>query len=71
MPRPSRYANCPRCAGHELVILAEADHIDEMNMNPLRLVQRVFGARLYYCHTCRLQYYDLRRRRPAGQKHAD
>jgi hypothetical protein len=64
MPLPSRYAACPRCAGHELEILKKRDHIDKMNKNPLRLVQQYLGARLYYCWGCRLQFYDLRSLRP-------
>ena len=70
MPVPSRYANCPRCAGREPAILKKRDRIDKLNRNPLRLVQRFFGARLYYCWSCRLQYYDLRRLQPARRETA-
>jgi DNA-directed RNA polymerase subunit RPC12/RpoP len=70
VPLPSRYTNCPRCAGRELSILKKPDHIERLNTNPLRLVQRFFGARLYYCWACRLQYYDLRGRQPAMRQTA-
>jgi hypothetical protein len=66
VPYPSRFANCPRCAVSELDILIKRDHINTMNRNPLRLVQRFFGARLYYCFGCRLQFYDLRGLMPEG-----
>ncbi|MGA3027623.1 MAG: hypothetical protein ABSF98_22915 [Bryobacteraceae bacterium] len=52
------------------MILKKRDGIDKLNRNPLRLVQRFFGARLYYCWACRLQYYDLRRLQPAARKTA-
>lgn len=70
MPSPSRYVRCPRCAVGELEILKKRDHIDKMNRNPLRLVQRYFGARLYYCWGCRLQFYDLRTLTPPAQQAA-
>lgn len=65
LPLPSRHAACPRCAGRELEILKKRDRIDKMNRNPLRLIQRFLGARLYYCWACRLQFYDLRGLKPA------
>jgi len=64
VPLPSRYANCPRCTSRSLEIRKKRDYIDELNGNPLRLIQRFFGARLYHCLGCRLQYYDLRRLQP-------
>lgn len=70
VPLPSRYTNCPRCASRALTILEKRDYIDKLNRNPLRLVQRYLGARLYYCWRCRLQYYDLRRLRPASRETA-
>ena len=68
VPLPSRYANCPRCSGRELVVLKKRDYIDKLNGNPLRLMQRFLGARLYYCQGCRLQHYDLRSLHPAGRE---
>jgi DNA-directed RNA polymerase subunit RPC12/RpoP len=70
MPLPSRYTNCPRCSGRELAILKKRDRIDKLNGNPLRLVQRFFGASLYYCRGCRLQFYDLRSLKPASRETA-
>jgi hypothetical protein len=61
MPLPSLHANCPRCANLDLTILKKRDRIDKLNRNPLRLMQRALGARLYHCWRCRLQFYDLRR----------
>jgi len=66
--RNLRHAGCPNCGQHDLTVLSKRDRVDRWNRNPLRLVQRLFGARLYHCWLCRLQFYDLRGRLPALKK---
>jgi DNA-directed RNA polymerase subunit RPC12/RpoP len=61
--RGARYAACPKCGWYDLAMRARRDRVDKMNRNPLRLLQRLFGARLYHCLHCRLQFYDIRRLR--------
>ncbi len=65
-PRIDRgpYANCPKCGSVNLSILRSPDFVDEMDLNPFRNMRRLFGARLYHCWRCRLQFYDLRARHP-------
>ncbi len=58
--REAKYAACPKCGWYDLVIRSKRDQIDKMKQNPLRLLQRLFGGRLYHCRHCRLQFYDLR-----------
>ena len=58
--KEAKYAACPKCGWYDLTVLTRRDRIDKMNRNPLRLLQRVFGARLYHCAHCRVQFYDLR-----------
>jgi len=77
LPRPYLYlfrlrTCCPRCGNTDLRQLQERDGIDEMYSNPLSRLQRFFGAPLYWCQFCRLQFYDFRPRHknesiPAGQ----
>jgi hypothetical protein len=63
--RQLRFASCPRCRGFDLTRLSKPDRVDSFDRNPVRLAQRMFGARLYHCWLCRVQFYDLRPRRPA------
>jgi hypothetical protein len=56
----SIHARCPRCHSFDLRERSKRDSVDRMNRNPLRLIQRFLGARLYHCEYCRLQFYDLR-----------
>ncbi len=58
--RKAKYAGCPKCGWCDLVIRSKRDPVDRMKQNPFRLLQRLFGARLYHCLHCRLQFYDLR-----------
>jgi hypothetical protein len=44
------------------------DTVDTMNRNPLRQLQRLMGAHLYHCDSCRLQFYDLRPLRAEAQQ---
>jgi len=59
--REARYAACPKCGWYDLVLQTRRDRIDKLNRNPFRLLQWLFGAPLYRCAHCRLQFYDLRR----------
>ena len=54
------YPRCPRCGTYRLTRLATRDRIDTMYKSFFSHAQRVFGAALYHCRYCRLQFYDLR-----------
>ena len=54
------YPRCPLCGTYRLTRLAERDHIDPMYKGPFNLAQRIFGADLYHCRYCRIQFYDRR-----------
>jgi hypothetical protein len=56
------HARCPRCGEMQLEVLRDRDYIEGFENNPLRIMQKLFGAKLYYCWECRLQFYDLRPR---------
>ena len=58
--RDSRYVSCPRCAGQNLRVFSRIDRIEGMQRNPLRWIERLLGAPLYYCAACRLQFFDVR-----------
>lgn len=45
--------------------LRSVDKIDRMYKNPLSYWQKFLGAELFWCPSCRLQYYDLRKRLPS------
>ena len=53
--------HCPRCGTERLSVRRELDKIDSLRRTPIGLVYRLLGARLYHCHSCRLQFYDLRK----------
>lgn len=57
-----RFVRCPRCTSRDLRIRQKRDRVDGFSKHPVRLLQGLFGARLYYCWQCRLQFYDIRRR---------
>jgi hypothetical protein len=57
-----RNTHCPRCWNVRLQKLSSVDHIDAMYTNPVSYFQKWFGAHLYCCSICRLQFYDLRER---------
>jgi uncharacterized protein with PIN domain len=59
-----RYTQCPQCGTAKLSRLKSIDYVDQLNKNPLRLLLRMFGAPLYHCTFCRLQFWDLRARHP-------
>ena len=54
------HPRCPRCGTYRLTRLATRDRIDPMFRSILSMVQRVFGANLYHCRYCRIQFYDMR-----------
>jgi DNA-directed RNA polymerase subunit RPC12/RpoP len=54
------YPRCPRCGTFRVTRLAARDRIDPMYRNPLSRAQGYFGAALYHCKFCRIQFYDMR-----------
>ena len=60
----SRTLCCPLCGTTDLKKRASRDWIDRMYCNPVMRVQQIFGAPIYHCLFCRIQFYDLRQ--PAG-----
>ncbi len=63
----TRYAHCPRCGNPSPVVRSRPDKIDRMIHGPLRLLHRLLGGTLYHCIYCRLQFYDLRKKKPAAE----
>ncbi len=59
-----RYCQCPQCGTRDLSKLRSGDHVEKMNRNPLRMLLGLFGAPLYHCTFCRLQFRDWRKRAP-------
>jgi hypothetical protein len=69
----SLHRSCPKCGTPQLERLRKRDRIDPLYLNPLSLVQALFGAHLYWCPFCRVQFYDLRPGWPvkrAGARHS-
>ncbi len=56
------HARCPECGSLQLTVQAERDYIEGFRINPLRVMQRLLRAPMYYCADCRLQFNDLRPR---------
>ena len=48
------------CGTYRLTRLATRDRIDPMYKGAMNLAQRIFGADLYHCRYCRIQFYDMR-----------
>lgn len=59
-----RYAGCPKCGSAELTVLKRVDKVDRMRRGPTNFLRRMLGGKLYHCWLCRLQFYDLRPRKP-------
>jgi hypothetical protein len=59
-----RYADCPHCRTRAISRLAKKDYIDPMMFNPLRRMLTIFGAPLYHCTFCRVQFRDWRKADP-------
>ena len=55
------HPRCPRCGTYRLSRLASRDRIDPMHKGVINMIQHFWGADLYHCRYCRLQFYDLRR----------
>jgi hypothetical protein len=60
MPWITFHVRCPRCGEMQLKVLRNRDYIEGYENNPLRIIQKLLGAKLYYCWECRLQFHDLR-----------
>lgn len=54
------YPRCPRCGTYRLSRLVTRDRIDAMYRSIFSFAQGLFGARLYHCRYCRIQFYDMR-----------
>jgi DNA-directed RNA polymerase subunit RPC12/RpoP len=55
------YPRCPRCGTYRLTRLATPDKIDSMLKGLINFVQYAWGADLYHCRYCRVQFYDVRK----------
>jgi len=55
------YPRCPRCGTYRLTRMAHRDKIDKMEKGPVNFLQYVWGADLYHCRYCRVQFYDVRK----------
>jgi uncharacterized protein with PIN domain len=66
----SKYARCIQCGSSEVARLAKPDRVDQFTTNWLGLAPRYFGAPLYRCSPCRVQFYDWRQVRQASQPRA-
>lgn len=62
MPWITTHARCPKCGNMKLQVYRQRDYIEGYHRTLLRLLQRLLGAPLCYCWSCRLQFYDLRPR---------
>ncbi len=57
----SLHVCCPRCGTFELRTFSKIDHIESIYNNPISRIQQLFGATLWYCHWCRMQFFDFRK----------
>jgi len=55
------YPRCPRCGTYRLTRLSSRDKIDKMLKGPINFMQYLWGADLYHCRYCRVQFYDIRK----------
>ncbi|MGA2737350.1 MAG: hypothetical protein ABSG65_07845 [Bryobacteraceae bacterium] len=55
------YPRCPRCGTYRLTRLATRDKIDRMHRGLVNFAQYAWGADLYHCRYCRIQFYDVRK----------
>ena len=64
----SKYARCIQCGSSSTIAqLAKPDRVDHFTTNRWGLVQGLFGAPVYRCSPCRIQFYDWRRLRQSAQ----
>src|SRR5258708_22270453 len=59
-----KYAECPSCQTRAITRLAKKDRVDPMTLNPFRRMLVVFGAPIYHCTFCRIQFRDWRKADP-------
>jgi hypothetical protein len=55
------YPRCPSCGTYRLTRLVARDKVEQMQKDFFNLVQYLWGANLYHCCYCRLQFYDVRK----------
>jgi hypothetical protein len=55
------YPRCPRCGTYRLTRLSTRDKIDKMQNGLINFAQFLWGADLYHCRYCRVQFYDVRK----------
>jgi hypothetical protein len=55
------FPRCPRCGTYRLTKLATRDKIDRMDKGFFNFLQFLWGAPLYHCRYCRVQFYDVRK----------
>jgi hypothetical protein len=60
----SRYTFCPRCGNVDVEKRKSRDRIDRVIHTPLSILNALLGGKLYHCVFCRIQYYDVRGRKP-------
>ena len=46
------------------MVRSRPDKIDRVMRGPIRLMHQVLGGTLYHCIHCRLQFYDIRKKKP-------
>lgn len=70
--KPQGPVHCPLCGTERLHLRAKLDPIDRLYQTPSRKLQQFFGAQLYHCWVCRIQFYDLGAiAAPAGEMEAE
>jgi hypothetical protein len=58
----SKHACCIQCGSASTIArLEKPDRVDQFTTNWLGRVPRLFGAPVYRCSPCRVQFYDWRR----------
>jgi DNA-directed RNA polymerase subunit RPC12/RpoP len=66
-----KHVRCPDCGTNRLSKLTKYDKIDRKSRSYLRRFLGMFGAPIYHCTFCRLQFRDYRgldpKRRPKVQ----
>lgn len=66
----SRYCSCPRCGNPNPSVRLKRDKIDRLVRSPYRMLHHLMGGTLYHCAFCRLQFYDLRKRKDMDKAEA-
>lgn len=56
----TRNVSCPHCGNQDLKKLSRRDHIEKFYQGPISRLEGLFGANLYHCIYCRLQFFDIR-----------